>query len=155
MAYIIEGLSPQRFERFLGMTYSELAAHNAIRYAVTNKPGFPCRVTLEDADPGETAILINHFSREESTPFRASHAIFVRESAVAPARFEDDIPPVLLTRALSLRGFDAAGMMADAITTVQGGTEEGLLKLFEDPRIVEVDAHNVARGCFLARARRM
>ncbi len=61
---------------------------------------------------------------------------------------------MLLTRALSFRGFDAAGMMADAITTVQGGTEEGLLKLFEDPRILEVDAHNVARGCFLDRARR-
>jgi len=154
MSYIIEGLSAQQFERFIGMPDGELAAYNAIRYAVSNKPGYPCRITLEDAEPGETAILINHVSRDEYTPFRASHAIFVRETAVAPARFEDEIPPVLRTRALSLRGFDAAGMMVDAMTTEPGGAEEGLLKLFEDPRIVEVDAHNVARGCFLARARR-
>ena len=46
---------------------------------VSESPGTPCRVTLADAEVGETVILINHTHLKADTPYRASHAIFVRE----------------------------------------------------------------------------
>ena len=61
---------------------------------------------------------------------------------------------ISLQERLSLRGFDAAGMMVDALLSEPGEADAGLRKLFADPRIVEVDAHNAVRGCFAARARR-
>src|SRR5688572_29804564 len=111
MAYRIEGLSPAAFEDLFGLSDEELAARCAIRVKADAAVGFPCRITLEDAAPGETLILLNHVSQDAPTPYRASHAIFVRESAREAAMYVDEPPPVFAGRTLSLRGFDAEGMM--------------------------------------------
>ena len=81
---------------------------------VDAKPSFPCRVTLDDGDLGETMVLVNHVSHDGNGPYRASHAIFISESATDAADYRDEIPAALDRRILSLRGFDAAGMMTDA-----------------------------------------
>jgi len=125
-----------------------------MRMTADDKPGFPCRVTLEDAAPGETLILVNHVSQEAATPYRASHAIFVREGAVQPAVFVDETPPVFAGRTLSLRGFDADGMMRDAALALPGEADAKIRALFEAPEIVSIHAHNATRGCFAARIER-
>ncbi|MFA6219522.1 MAG: DUF1203 domain-containing protein [Erythrobacter sp.] len=154
MHYIIEGIDPAPYRALFGLDEAALARHGAIRVTCDDRAGFPCRITLEDAVPGETLLLLNHASREGATPYRASHAIFVREAAGAAASYRDSIPPVFASRRLSLRGFDAKGMMVDAMITEPGGAEAGLETLFANPGIVEIDVHNAARGCFAARARR-
>ena len=74
MAYRIEGLSPEPFRALFGLSDEALTERGALR-VVANKPvGFPCRITLEDASPGETLILLNHVSQDAATPYRASHA---------------------------------------------------------------------------------
>src|SRR5688572_10495840 len=60
MTYRISGLDPADFAALLGGDEATLAAHNARRVVAANKPGFPCRVTLEDAEPGESLILLHH-----------------------------------------------------------------------------------------------
>jgi len=154
MHYFIEGIDPAPFRPLFAMDDAALAQEGAIRVTCHSRPGFPCRITLEDAVPGETLLLLNHTSRDGETPYRASHAIFVREGAEAAATYRDCVPPVFAPRRLSLRGFDAKGMMVDAMITEPGEAEGGLETLFANPEIVEIDVHNAARGCFAARARR-
>lgn len=154
MDYIIEGIDPAPFAPLFCLTDAALAARGAVRMVADSMPGYPCRVSLEDAAPGTALLLVNHASRPQPSPYHAAHAIFVTEGAGAPARFVNALPPVFAPRVLSLRGFDADGMMVDARLAQPGEAEAALLALLADERIVEVDVHNAVRGCFAARARR-
>ena len=71
MTYRIEGLSPDNFSRFFGLPDDALAAEGIIRVRAEAKPGFPCRITLEDAEPGETLLLLNHTDHDAATPYRS------------------------------------------------------------------------------------
>ena len=95
MSYMIEGLAPEPFETLFHMTDQELAGRHA-RRAVADGPGYPCRVSLEEAAPGEALVLVNHVSHDAATPFRASHAIYVRERAER-ARYEGEVPAIFAT----------------------------------------------------------
>ena len=118
------------------------------------RPSFPCRVTLDDAEIGETLLLVNHCSHDGDNPYRATHAIFVSEGASEAARYEDEIPPALDRRILSLRAFDADGMMTDAALAQPGEADEVIRRLLADPQVDHIDAHNAIRGCFAARVER-
>ena len=115
-------------------------------------PGFPCRITHDDAAPGESLLLLNHVSHDSDGPYRASHAIFVCEAAESAAEFVDRIPPALDRRVLSLRAFDGAGMMVDAALAQPGEADSALRHLLANATVDHVDAHNAVRGCFAARA---
>lgn len=149
MTYRIAGLDPARFA-----DAGALLADGAIRMTVDKAGGYPCRVTLEEARPGESVILLNHVSADVATPFRASHAIFVREDAATAPRYDDRVPPMFETRTLSLRAFDGAGMLRAATVAGPGEADAGIRGLLDKEEIDYVDVHNAAWGCFLARAER-
>jgi hypothetical protein len=136
------------------MPDEELDKLGVMRMTVTAKPSFPCRVTLEDREIGEQVLLLNHVSHDVANPYRASHAIFVTEGAGKAAEFVDEVPPVLATRILSLRGFDDQGLMADALLAQPGEADQGIRRLFANPDIATIHAHNATRGCFAARIKR-
>ncbi len=152
MAYRIEGLAPEQFEGLFEMSDAALAARNA-RRAVADGPGFPCRVSLEEAEVGEELILVNHISQGAATPFRASHAIFIRRAGEA-ASYTDAVPAIFGTRTLGLRGFDAEGMLRGALLALPGEADAKIRALFERPEVASIHAHNAALGCFLARIER-
>ena len=154
MTYRIQGLSPEPFRPLFGLSDAALAERQALRVTADDVFGFPCRITLEDAAPGETLLLLNHVSQEAATPYRASHAIFVREGGHEPAVYVDEPPPVFAARTLSLRGFDAQGMMRDAVLALPGEADAKIRGLFEQPEIASIHAHNATRGCFSARIER-
>ena len=154
MTYRIIGLDPARFAHLVGLSDEALAGHYAVRMTVDSSPGFPCRITLDDVSPGKTVLLVNHVSHECDTPYRASHAIFVSESAREAASYHDQIPPALDRRILSLRGFDSAGMMQAAALAQPGEADEAVRAMLADPAIDHIDAHNATRGCFAARIER-
>ena len=149
MPFTVTGLSPEPFSPLYGLDDAALAARGARRVLVTG-PGYPERIEVRDAQPGETMLLVNHEHQPANTPFRSSHAIYVREGATE--RWSGDhVPDVLRTRLLSLRGFDADGMMIDA-DVVDGSEAEGLVaRLFADERIAYIHAHFARRGCYGAR----
>ena len=153
MSYVVRGLDPKPFAQLFGLGHSALAENGAVRVTVDG-PGYPCRVSLTDRQPGEKMLLVNHVSHDVAGPYRASHAIFVSEGAEAPAEFVDTVPPVFETRTLSLRGFGKDGMMEDAILAQPGEAEAGILKLFANPAIETIHAHNATRGCFSAKIER-
>jgi len=115
---------------------------------------FPCRVSLTDRGLGETVLLLNHVSHDVANAYRATHAIFVAEADQEAAEYVDQVPPVFEKRILSLRGFDKEGMMAEALLTQPGEADAGIRKLFANPDIETIHAHNATRGCFSARIER-
>ena len=154
MTYRIKGLDPAPYRPLFGLSEEELAKRGIVRMTVTEKPSFPCRVSLRDRDIGERVLLLNHLSHDVANPYRSSHAIFVTEGVERASEYIDQVPPVFEPRMLSLRGFDAQGMMADAILTQPGEADAGIRKLFGNPKIVSIHAHNAARGCFSAKIER-
>jgi Protein of unknown function (DUF1203) len=152
MTYAITGLAVEPFQPFFGMAEEELARHHIVRMTADAAVGYPCRVLLEDARPGDTLLLLNHEYQPTDTPYRGRHAIFVNEAAKAPRTFIDEIPPVLSVRkAISLRAFDAGDMMIGADITAGAGVEAAVRKLLDNPKVAYLHAHNADRGCFAAR----
>jgi hypothetical protein len=153
MTYRIRGLDPAPYKPLFGLSDEELADRGIVRMTVT-EPTLPCRVSLTDREIGESVLLLNHVSHDVANPYRATHAIFVTEGAAEAAEYVDRVPPVFERRVLSLRGFDSNGMMADAILTQPGEADAGIRKLFENPKIESIHAHNAVRGCFSAKIER-
>ena len=153
MTYVVKGLDPTPYAELFGLPDEELAERGVVRMTVSS-PTFPCRVSLTDRAIGESVLLLNHVSHDVANPYRASHAIFVTEGQTDAAEYVDEVPPVFERRVLSLRGFDAKGMMADALLTQPGEADAGIRKLLDNPEIVTVHAHNATRGCFSARIER-
>jgi hypothetical protein len=102
MTFRITGLSPEPFRHLYGLPDEELRRMRARRYVVDTKPGFPDRIEVRDAEPGETVLLVNHTHQPADNPYRASHAIFVREGAETPYDAVGEVPEVLRRRILSL-----------------------------------------------------
>jgi hypothetical protein len=153
MSYVVRGLDPAPYRPFFGLPDDELAKLGIVRMTVGD-PTFPCRVSLTDREIGERVLLLNHVSHDVAGPYRASHAIFVTEGEQEPAEFVDQVPPVFSKRVLSLRGFGNDGMMVDAMLTQPGEADAGIRKLFANPDIVTIHAHNATRGCFSAKIER-
>jgi hypothetical protein len=155
VTYSIQGLPVEDFQPLFGLSDDALAQRHIVRMTADAPVGFPCRILLADAKPGDMLLLLNHEYLAAKTPYQGRHAIFVNEAATASARFVDEIPPVLgIRKAISLRGFDQADMMVDA-DVVPGAEVEGLiLRLFANPTITYIHAHNAGRGCFAARINR-
>jgi hypothetical protein len=154
MGFRITGLPASAFAPLFGLDEHELASRGAVRMVADQKPGFPCRVSLRDAEPGETVLLLNYEHLPAATPYRSRHAIFVRENAVEASLERNEIPDVLRIRLLSLRAFDRADMMIDA--DVVDGSELGaaLDRMLGNPAAQYLHIHNAKPGCFAARADR-
>jgi hypothetical protein len=154
MHFRISGLEPTQFTHLFHLSEEELASHNILRYVVTDKPGFPCRVSLQDAELGAKVLLLNYTHMDTTTPYRASHAIFVRENAT-PAKLDiDEIPDSVRNRPMSVRAFDAQGMMLDADVVDGKLLEPVLQRLFGNTDVEFVHLHNAMRGCYAARVDR-
>lgn len=150
MSFRITGLSAQSFAHLFGLGDAELAREGAIRLPTRPGDAHPDRIELSDALPGETVLLVNHEHQPAHTPYRSRHAVFVRERAGAPFDAVDEVPAALRRRLLSLRAFDAAGMMVDA-DIVDGTAIEGLIeRLLARPEVDYIHAHFARRGCYAA-----
>jgi hypothetical protein len=154
MDFRIVGLSPEPFRHLYGLSDEELGARGVKRYIADNRPGFPDRIEMRDAAIGETLLLLNHVCHPADTPYRATHAIFVREGAEKTYDRVNEIPEVMRWRLLSLRAYDDAGMMLDA-DVVDGKEIEALIaRLLQNPGVAYIHAHNAKRGCYSGRIER-
>jgi hypothetical protein len=132
-----------------------LDVSQALRFTVESKPGFPCRVSLEDAEIGEEVLLLNYEHLPVNTPYRASHAIYVRPDAM-PAHLEvNEIPTMLRSRLLSIRAFDHEGMMRGADVAEGEQCVHVIEQLFADRRVAYLHLHFAKAGCYAARVERV
>lgn len=154
MRFRITGLDAGPFLPLYGLSDEALAAQGVRRLRADEPHSFPDRIELRDAEPGETVLLLNHTYLDVPTPYRGTHAIFVREGAIERYDAVDEVPDALRRRLLSARAFDEAGMMVDA-DVVDVRELEGLLeKLFAHPQAAYVQLHHARRGCYAARVER-
>ena len=154
MSFQISGLPVAQFAPLFGLSDAELAERDIVRHTADKSPGFPCRVSLLDAAPGETLLLLNFEHLAVASPYRSRHAIYVREYAEETHVAADVVPEVLRRRLLSLRAFDGRGMLLDA-DVVDGREIEGVIeRMFVERGVEYIHVHNAKPGCFAARVDR-
>ena len=151
MSFRITGLDPAPFQHLYGLPDDELVRRGMRRYVVDAKPGFPDRVEVRDLEPGETALLLNYTHQPADTPYRASHAIFVREGAQRAADLVNEVPEPIRLRAISLRAFDRLGEMVDADLIDGRDIESSIERFLANPEVAYLHAHYAKRGCYAAR----
>jgi hypothetical protein len=151
MSFRITGLSAEPFQHLFGLSEEDLAKHNVKRYVADEKPGFPCRVGMRDANPGESVLLLNHTYQPANTPYQGTHAIFVIVGASLTYDCTNRIPDVMRVRLLSLRGFDNTGMMLDADVVEGARIEQVIERMFANPDVSYIQVHNAKRGCYSGR----
>ncbi|WP_369929647.1 DUF1203 domain-containing protein [Xanthomonas sp. NCPPB 2632] len=155
MSFRIRGLDPAPFLAYYGLDDAALAARGALRVIAADDTGYPERVELRAARRGETLLLLNYEHQPIAGPYRASHAIFVREGATQAYDAVDEVPEVMRVRQLSLRGFDARGHIAQALLVPGTQVPEAARQLFANDAVRYIHAHYAAYGCYAARLDRI
>ena len=151
MSFRVSGLPLAPFRPFFALDDAALLARDARRCRADENPGFPCRVSLADAEPGEDLILLNWEHQPVRSPYRASGPIFVREAAQEATPEIGEVPQPLRLRLLSLRAYDADGLITEA-EVVEGRDLEPLVeRLLGRPEVAYLHAHYARRGCYAAR----
>jgi hypothetical protein len=152
MSFVISGLPAEPFRPLFDLDDEALAARGAVRVQAGAEGRYPCRVSLQDAAPGERLLLVNFEHQPAGTPYRSNYAIYVREAAAEPRSFQDELPPVLMDRPIALRAFDAQGMLIGAeLVAADGDLTAAIGRGLDRPEAAYLHAHNAAYGCFAAR----
>lgn len=151
MHFRISGLPIEHFAHLLSLDDDALARAGASRCIVDAPNAFPCRITLEDALPGEEVLLLSYAHQAAATPYASSGPIFIRRYASARRVVIDEIPDQQRRRLLSVRAYDRHHHMVDA--EVAEGTElESLIDRFlAAPHVAYLHVHNARRGCYACR----
>jgi len=153
MAFRITGLLPEPFRPLFDL--SDEALHRiGARRVIADDPRMPCRVSMAHAEPGEELLLVNYEHQAANTPYRASHAIYVRKLADSAFEAVDSVPEVIASRLIAVRAFDARHMMIDA-EVCEGSEAAAMFENFlANPKASYLQAHYARRGCYAARVER-
>lgn len=151
MSFRISGLPAAQFSHLFGLDEAALLAHGAQRHLVTETPGFPDRIELRDATPGEYVLLINYQHQPANNPYRSSHAIFIIEGAANHFDQQDTVPEPLRIRTISLRAFDEKDEMVDADLVQGEQLATRIEEFFANNTVRYLHAHYAKRGCYAAR----
>lgn len=158
MDFRISGLPAEPFLPFFAMAEAELLARGARRHVAiaADAPLMPpCRVSLRDARPGEVSILLHwQHHAAPASPYRASGPIYVRQGAAETASLVDRVPEQQRVRLLSVRAYDADGIMVDAEVAPGAELEALIGRFFRRPEVAYLHAHNARRGCYSCRVDR-
>ncbi|HEX2591642.1 MAG TPA: DUF1203 domain-containing protein [Rhizomicrobium sp.] len=154
MSYRFTGLEPALFSDLFALSDAELAARGMSRVTADAKPGFPCRVSLVDAEPGEQLILLPFDHQPAHSPYKASGPIFVRKDADEAAAITEGLPPVLNGRLLSLRAYDGQDLIVDAEVVPGTDAEYIIERFFARDDVSYIHIHNAKRGCYACRVDR-
>ncbi|MGE7136608.1 DUF1203 domain-containing protein [Luteibacter sp. NPDC031894] len=154
MSFRITGLDPKPFLSLYGLDDAALKARGVVRMQASDDTGYPERVELRNASCGESLLLLNYLHQPADTPYRSSHAIFVREGATVPYDACDEVPEPLRARTISLRGFDRKHYIADALVVNGEQLADAIERLFATESVSYLHAHYAGYGCYAARVDR-
>ncbi|HZU90598.1 MAG TPA: DUF1203 domain-containing protein [Stellaceae bacterium] len=150
MSFRIKGLPAEDFADLFALSDEELARRGAVRRIADGRsPGYPCRISLTDSQPGDELLLINYEHHPVASPYRMRFAVYVRKGE---QRFDavDEVPEQLRLRLLAVRAFEADGMMAGWELVDGRQLEAAIERLFADPRAAYLHIHFAAPGCYAA-----
>ena len=130
------------------MSQEELKQKDIRSCIVDSFPGYPCRISLQDAPVGEEVFLLTHEHHTTKSPYRASGPIFIRKNASSAHLGPNQIPKMLVHRLLSLRSYNSEGMMLDASTVAGTELRSVILDIFKNSQVSYIHIHNAGPGCY-------
>jgi hypothetical protein len=154
MSFQLVGLPYEPFAALFSLTDRELTEFDARRVLATEKPGYPCRVSLVDAEVGEELLLVPFAHQTARSPYRSNGPIFVRKAARPSRLAADEIPDYVRLRQMSVRVYDPAHMMIDAQVCEGKEIASALDSMFSNSHAAYIHLHNAKRGCFSCRVDR-
>jgi hypothetical protein len=154
MGFRISGLPLESFERFFALDAAGLESAGVVELVAAEEGTWPCRVSLQDAVPGERVLLLNYRHQPAASPYAASGPIVVRRAAGATRIAVNEVPAQQRSRLLSVRAYDERHWIVGG--EVAPGTELEVVigRYFADPRVSYLHLHNARYGCYAARVDR-
>jgi len=148
------GLEPESFSQFFELSDEQLAERSIRRVVADRKPGFPCRISLVDAEVGEELLLLPYCHQPADSPYQASGPIFIRPGARQRVADPSEVPPYVSVRLISVRGYDARDFIVDADVCEGADAGASIRRMFDNPAVRYIHLHNAKRGCFSCRVER-
>ncbi len=153
-SFQLVGLDAAHFEPLFALPDAELAALGAVRRVADESPGYPCRISLQDAHLGEELLLLPFVHQPALSPYQASGPIYVRRGARQQRLPVNTVSGYVTTRLMSARAYDATHMIIDAAVCEGRVVAVEILRLFNNPQVAYIHLHNAKRGCFSCRVER-
>jgi hypothetical protein len=154
MSFQIAGVPIEPFASLFSLSDEALAELDARRVLATEKPGYPCRVSLADAEVGEELLLLPYVHQAVRSPYRASGPIFVRKAARQCRLAAGVIPDYVRLRQMSVRAYDAGHLMIGAAVSEGKDVAAAILGMFDNSDVAYIHLHNAKPGCFSCRVDR-
>jgi hypothetical protein len=147
-SFQIHALAAERFASLFAQTDDQLRTQRIRRVTVDEKPGFPCRVSLADAEVGERVLLLSFVHHDVDSPYRSAGPIYVRPNVPTARPAVNEVPAMLVNRLLSVRAYDREGMLSAAMVIDGLQLEPTIGSLFSQEDIEYLHIHNARPGCF-------
>jgi len=149
MDFRITGLPAEDFAPLFALDDAALAARGTVR-RVADGPGYPCRVSLTDAEPGDSLLLVNYEHHPVASPYRMRFAVYVRPGET---RFDraNEVPEQLRRRFFAVRAFDEGAMLIGYELAEGRAIEAAIARHLANPRAAYLHLHFAAPGCYAAR----
>jgi len=145
-------LDAETFAPLFDLSDDELARRQIVRQVAGSHPGFPCRVSLRNAEIGETVLLLNFEHQPAPTPFRSSHAIYVREGAQTARPDPGEVPEALhRSPMLSMRAYSWDGMLQTAELVPGTDAADVFDALLARDDVAYLHVHFAKYGCYAAK----
>ena len=155
MDFRITGLSPEPFKFVFHLDADALSAIGAQRLVADDAPpGYPCRVSLAHALPGEELILMSFEHQSGHSPYRATGPVFARKSALTAFDAVNVVPKPVCLRLLSVRAYDRDDMIVEAEVVEGNGLEALIERYFQLGDVAYLHLHYARRGCYACRVDR-
>ena len=152
-SFQVSGIPAYVIDELRQLPDDDLRKRRAVRVVADAKPGFPCRVSLQDAEVGEAVLLFNFEHLAGDSPYRSVGPIFVRESATETYSRTNELPEVLCVpgRLFSIRAYDDKDMLVAAEVVAGAEVEQLIQRMFSEDKIVYLHVHNARPGCYSCR----
>ncbi|BBN82236.1 hypothetical protein PA25_22210 [Pseudoalteromonas sp. A25] len=148
-------LAMDDFIEFKALDDTELAARHAKWMIVDEEPGYPCRVSMQDAKIGERVLFLPYWHHNVDSAYKAMGTILVREFAQTAQLGINEVPQMLEHRLLSIRAYDATNMMI-AHDICEGSELKLKLQVpFANPSVEYIHLHYASPGCFCCKVSRV
>jgi len=153
--FIVQPINYTAVQHLFEFDSEKLSKQGIVKMTVDEFPGFPCRVSLEDAEIGEEVLLFTYPHHDADSPYNASGPIFVRKDAQTASFVINEIPKMLEHRLLSLRAYNQQAMMIDARTVKGEILQEKIKDILQNESVSYIQIHNSGPGCFNCQVNRV
>jgi hypothetical protein len=148
------GLEHTQFAPLFERSDAELRSQGILRTRATTRPGYPCRISLEDAAVGEEVLLLSYRHHRVDSPYKSLGPIYIRTGVTQAVLAPGEVPDYVASRLISLRAYDHENMMVAAEVCPGADVAARIGRLFDDPGVAYLHLHNAAPGCFSCLAKR-